>query len=40
LLPQLQNKADESVGEDNHVAQRLKEISLDLKEVLDMQMKV
>ena len=39
LLPQLQNKADESVGEDNPVAQRLKEISLDLKEVLDMQMK-
>lgn len=39
LLPQLQDLADKSVGEDNPVTTRLKEISDDLKRVLDTQIK-
>lgn len=40
LLPQLQDVADKSTGEDNPVGKRLKELSDDLKKVLDNQMKV
>ncbi|XP_071175879.1 F-actin-uncapping protein LRRC16A-like isoform X2 [Mytilus edulis] len=39
LLPQLQDVADKSTGEDNPVGKRLKELSDDLKKVLDNQMK-
>ncbi|CAC5357557.1 LRRC16 [Mytilus coruscus] len=39
LLPQLQDVADRSTGEDNPVGKRLKELSDDLKKVLDNQMK-